>query len=104
MDEEEDVMELVDMSQFLDKQAVENVGEEEEEREARWEGEDKMPGKVRYEDEHQIFLQGLMCILNFKENMQLMEVVLAKCQLEVSKSRADNVGVWHLNLVQANLF
>jgi hypothetical protein len=33
MDEEEDVMELVDRSQFLDMQVVENKGEEEEERE-----------------------------------------------------------------------
>jgi hypothetical protein len=82
MDEEEDVMELANVSQFLDK----------------------MPGKGCYEDEHQIFLQGLMCILSFKENMQLMEVALTKCQLEVSKSKADNLGVWHLSLVQANLF
>jgi hypothetical protein len=46
-----------------------------------------------YDDEHQIFLQGLCKgILNFKENMQLMEVVLAKCQLQVSESKADKSG------------
>jgi hypothetical protein len=41
-----------------------------------------MLGKERYDDEHRIFLQGLMCkgILNFKENMQLMEVALVSAR------------------------
>jgi len=63
-----------------------------------------MPGLPRYEDEHRIFVQGIMCkgVLNSKEVNLLHEKALRKCGIEVPEKRKDQQDLLLANIKTIN--
>eukprot|EP00092_Neocalanus_flemingeri_P025312 GFUD01027446.1.p1 GENE.GFUD01027446.1~~GFUD01027446.1.p1 ORF type:complete len:322 (+),score=137.70 GFUD01027446.1:63-1028(+) len=60
-----------------------------------------MPAEVDgYEDEHRIFLQGLMCkgVLNSKEVNALHEKALTMCKIDIPEKKAERQGLLMRNI------
>ena len=64
-----------------------------------------MPGKERYQDEHRIFLQGLMCrgILKEKDVYSLHNKSLTLCGIEIPETKEEKNSLLAKNIQTINI-
>ena len=64
-----------------------------------------MPGREKYQDEHRIFLQGMMCqgILKEKEVYSLHNKALKMCDISIPETREEKNSLLSKNIQTINM-